>query len=871
MLFNSNTDIVAKTQAELHVYADGTLGNDANAGLQEHAGTGGSLSATAGVVTFTVGSGTPFLPGDVGKLITINYATNPGNNGSFAIATVVSTTQVTYANVRGVNETLPAGGKWALSSPKKTLAAVFALVPYMVSNNVCVHLSGTFTDASTYWLEKLVALGANLVVDGGTATTPVSMITGTGDSFGVVGSTVTLTDAGANFTSNLVGKTINITGATTAGNSGFFTVTAVPSPTTIQFTKAGFVAEAYTGYYFIVPFDTTLSGTGDNFTFSGGNVTLTDAGASFTQADVGKQITIPAGSALSPGNEGTFTIATVADANNVTYANASGVTEAYAGTWTLGGYVSEAATTGQSFLNIASSPWMRDQHLGCIIEVLSGACAGQNRLCVGYDEAVTNSTVVSGTGDSFSLSGTEVTLTDAGANFSQLHIGVKITIPAGSAITPGNEGTFTITDVLSPTSVKYTNATGATEAYTGTWTLQRDFTFSGGNVTLVDAGAEFSQRLVGKKITITGSTTPGNDNTFTVVSVPTPTSLTYANGSGATENFPGTWSTQSWLTPSRDFSTNPGAAQFRFVRPTTKINGAAGQIVAKNDGAGTLQIQSLFMEGGGRMSAQQAMGPVQYSHVVANSNPLVGAFPLLFTNCSTVAITGSRYNPHTFAFESGNTTSQAGTSSFVLQFAAGVGLVAMRVTALTLSQSYITGAPLTACQSVSINQGTRVGTTILFDCGIASGNTLFGAIINSGGYARTRFTGVECPATLAPYQTCPGLMLVNSTANIGGGVDFTTLPKCEIGLELQRSYVWSSVSNGLLLGVATKIGMYIHSGSCYFQSMFAPGMPQIRGKLVGDISMDRVTRKSTWEAAWLVNVSDPSEVSMVKKGYISLY
>jgi hypothetical protein len=40
---------------------------------------------------------------------------------------------------------------------------------------------------------------------------------------------------------------------------------------------------------------------------------------------------------------------------------------------------------------------------------------------------------------------------------------------------------------------------------------------------------------------------------------------------------------------------------------------------------------------------------------------------------------------------------------------------------------------------------------------------------------------------------------------------------------------------------------------------------------IGDVSCDRLTRKTTWEAAWVADVTDATQLSMIKKGYISLY
>ena len=74
---------------------------------------------------------------------------------------------------------------------------------------------------------------------------------GVGDSFAFATPVVTLTDAGGGFTSALIGRTLTISGATTAANNGRFTITAVPSATTLQYRHPGGVAEAYTGTYAI--------------------------------------------------------------------------------------------------------------------------------------------------------------------------------------------------------------------------------------------------------------------------------------------------------------------------------------------------------------------------------------------------------------------------------------------------------------------------------------------------------------------------------------------------------------------------------------------------------------------------------------------
>jgi len=74
------------------------------AGTTTGDGTGDDISMVGSVATLT-DAGANFQTSDVGKDITISNASNPGNNGTFAIASRISATQITYNNASGVNET----------------------------------------------------------------------------------------------------------------------------------------------------------------------------------------------------------------------------------------------------------------------------------------------------------------------------------------------------------------------------------------------------------------------------------------------------------------------------------------------------------------------------------------------------------------------------------------------------------------------------------------------------------------------------------------------------------------------------------------------------------------------------------------------
>ncbi len=72
-----------------------------------------SIAYSAGVVTFTA-SQASFHASDVDKVFRVGVATNAGNNGAFVIASVVSSTVITFANTSGVNENFV--GIWSLDS-----------------------------------------------------------------------------------------------------------------------------------------------------------------------------------------------------------------------------------------------------------------------------------------------------------------------------------------------------------------------------------------------------------------------------------------------------------------------------------------------------------------------------------------------------------------------------------------------------------------------------------------------------------------------------------------------------------------------------------------------------------------------------------
>jgi len=79
----------------------------------------------------------------------------------------------------------------------------------------------------------------------------------------------------------------------------------------------------------------TRTGTGDSFTGTAPDMHIVDAAGTFLETDVGRYITITG--STTGANNGTFLITSYVSATEVVYTNASGVAEAFPGTWSLEG------------------------------------------------------------------------------------------------------------------------------------------------------------------------------------------------------------------------------------------------------------------------------------------------------------------------------------------------------------------------------------------------------------------------------------------------------------------------------------------------------------------------------------------------------
>jgi hypothetical protein len=274
-------------------------------------------------------------------------------------------------------------------------------------------------------------------------------VTGAGDSLSALAvATQTLTDAGATFTSSMVGKTITIRGSAVAGNNGSFPITAVTGLNTIEFTNAGGGVEA--GF-----------GAGGGTWFLG-----TPASNMFPDpAIVGSYpITLDSGRVNEETVTCTAKSGAVLTVSALTYAH-DGPSASFATSAVTNISPDKLSIFVSDIDNFDSEGELYIQKSGGLpTELLTYSSVDPVNKMFTLLNPVIESPIYSGSGDSIAfVGGTTWRLTDAGAVFVASLIGLKITI-IGSGV-PGNNGTFPITAIGGGgTTIDFTNAAGGVDA-----------------------------------------------------------------------------------------------------------------------------------------------------------------------------------------------------------------------------------------------------------------------------------------------------------------------------------------------------------------------------------------------------------------------
>lgn len=276
--------------------------------------TGISIAVVNGVVTVTANNA-PFAPGHEGGQILLSKCADNRNAGAFLITSYISSTQVTIANSNAVSET-----------------SAFRLV--LDDGDRGTKIRG----CRSYWCLGETYTGKDSVIsECDFEHPPTNDLTGKGDSFSVNGSTVTLTDNIGPFTPQIDGKYIIVAGATSSGNNGQYGPVTYISSTQISFTNAAGVTESYSGQWWIPNGERVGLGVGAGaISVDGGVVTFTAATPSFSATDVNSALRIV--NPTTSANHVSAVVTAVLSSTQVQFANASGVTEAFSGVWTIDSY-----------------------------------------------------------------------------------------------------------------------------------------------------------------------------------------------------------------------------------------------------------------------------------------------------------------------------------------------------------------------------------------------------------------------------------------------------------------------------------------------------------------------------------------------------
>ncbi len=350
--------------------------------------SGNAIAVSAGIVTLT-NPGDPngaFHGGMVGGLVTVVNATNPVNDGVFEVLTVVSSTQLTYANASAIAEvTSPL--IWSVNDGDDDTVLLNCRWDNC-RTTAFTGSGGTFQNCRFY--------------------RPMTQdLTGIPDSFAISGTTVTLTDGSGTWTSTAVGSWIEIQGSTTGDNDGIFQITAATprgtnTPATLTYENASGATEAApltTSIWWIAGGERNGIGAGATaIDSSSGVVTFTAAASIFCAGDVNKTLVIT--DATSQANNGNHVISRYVSPTVVEYINSVAVSETYAKVFTVDGFDSTKgdSTVGPAISSTSTSVAVNTL-TDSVLTMTVNAYAGRYLI----DSAARQWQVLSNTGTAFTL------------------------------------------------------------------------------------------------------------------------------------------------------------------------------------------------------------------------------------------------------------------------------------------------------------------------------------------------------------------------------------------------------------------------------------------------------------------------------------
>jgi hypothetical protein len=214
------------------------------AGMGTHVVSGNKPSvsnAVANVVTVTGLSGASLTAADVGGTITFSGAATGANNGTWTIASVLSSTSLTITHAGGTSDgnNNHSGFTWSIFGPVGPFTAAYVGGTLDLENGDSKN-RGTFPIVSVLSATSVTITNAQGVVPDGknyqSSVTWAAKGTGSVAVSGLTGRTAAD-----------VGRTITLSNTSSGGNAGSFTIVTVPSATSVTISNASAVTDGNNG------------------------------------------------------------------------------------------------------------------------------------------------------------------------------------------------------------------------------------------------------------------------------------------------------------------------------------------------------------------------------------------------------------------------------------------------------------------------------------------------------------------------------------------------------------------------------------------------------------------------------------------------
>lgn len=280
--------------------------------------------------------------------------------------------------------------------------------------------------------------------------------------------------------------------------------------------------------------------------------------------------------------------------------------------------------------------------------------------------------------------------------------------------------------------------------------------------------------------------------------------------------------TATTITPMKDFSTDPGAATYRIVRPTTELKNTASSLLYSMKNIGTVSVQRLYLSG----SVVLAGNDTEYTSFagLVYENTL-DSVVLSAANCTNgIMCKGTIYNPSTYATLSDDDV-YTGVSirgdGDILARSSGVGNSFFGV--------YTEGSLEVYGGNLVVSYGTKLKKVILHD--ISRDNSSQAVFDQSPAWSYPPLTvsgsgGVGIELNHCAFSTRTGVTIEGCTSH---------------GIEAKDSFIEiDRVLSGSGNGGA---GLYIHTASrCVLRGS---GHPTLSGAF-GEVSLNGTSEESTW-------------------------